>query len=112
MEIRLLDLMPAESPMDEIVCNHRIMQMTEKSPYEALSYTWGDSPDQRTILLNGQLFAITTNLWTAIRYLRSDSHVRTLWVDALFINQNNIIEKSYMVSQMHVIYHHANNVIV
>lgn len=75
-----------------------------------MSYTWGDESHRRYVLVNDQRFSVTSNIWAALHYLRPTSETRCLWVDAICINQN-VTEKNFMVSQMHVIYHNPKRVI-
>ncbi|RDW57305.1 hypothetical protein BP5796_12755 [Coleophoma crateriformis] len=80
--------------------------------YEALSYTWGSSTSQQHIILNNKSFAVTPNLYLALRNLRSDDSERILWVDAICINQSCPMEKTQQVSQMRNIYQAAESVLV
>ena len=111
VSIRVLDLLPANSSLDDVECELRVVRLVDEPVYEALSYTWGDESHRRYIGVNGQRFSVTSNLWTALRYLRHPSENRCLWVDAICINQKNISEKNFMVSQMHIIYHNSKRVI-
>jgi hypothetical protein len=80
--------------------------------YEALSYVWGDTKSSARILLNGVEFDVTENLGAALIHLRSATSERTLWVDAICINQDNILERNEQVRQMGSIYEQATGVIV
>ena len=111
VSIRLLHLLPAKSSLEDIECELRVVRLVDGPIYEALSYTWGDESHRRYISVNGQRFSVTSNLWAALRYLRHTSETRCLWVDAICINQQNVTEKNFMVSQMHVIYHNSKRVI-
>ncbi len=75
--------------------------------YIALSYTWGDLGTTETIVLNGQRFEITRNLYLALHQLRASKFFAAgmkLWVDAICINQKNIQERSLQVQRMRDIY--------
>ncbi|KAL8684828.1 MAG: hypothetical protein Q9218_008117, partial [Villophora microphyllina] len=52
------------------------------------------------------------NLHTALKYLRHASQDRTLWADAICINQNDIEERNAQVARMADIYKSAAKVIV
>ncbi|KAH8647712.1 heterokaryon incompatibility protein-domain-containing protein [Xylariales sp. PMI_506] len=80
--------------------------------YEALSYTWGDTTARSSILLNGQPFQITNNLVTALQHLRRPQSGRTLWIDALCINQADVSEVNKYVRRMWAIYEKALSVVV
>ncbi|KAK4448890.1 heterokaryon incompatibility protein-domain-containing protein [Podospora aff. communis PSN243] len=80
--------------------------------YEALSYTWGDSSQKRTIGLNGIDFDVTTNLHAALNRLRLPDSKRLLWVDAICIDQTNTDERAAQVPRMREIYQRAQRVVI
>jgi Heterokaryon incompatibility protein (HET) len=85
--------------------------------YEALSYTWGGTPDEAPFIsiIDGNhswRIPITFNLESALRHLRYRSSSRLLWVDALCINQRDMIEKSSQIPKMFEIYNQAKSVCV
>ncbi|KAH0429967.1 hypothetical protein CcaCcLH18_08112 [Colletotrichum camelliae] len=80
--------------------------------YEALSYTWGDPTRTKTITINGQTVAVTTNLYDALLHLREPEKDRILWVDALCINQEDAFERTHQVAKMSVIYQKAWAVVI
>ncbi len=53
---------------------------------------------------------ITTNLYAALSRLRCTETVRTLWIDAICINQKDIAEKSFQIELMRDIYSSAEEV--
>ena len=110
-EIRLLTLLPAERE-DRVECNLSVASLAKNPAYEALSYTWGDPNVTIPIWLNGQSFDITTNLHGAPVQLRDGSAPRTLWVDALCINQRDLSELGEQVQHMRLIYQKASEVLV
>ena len=80
--------------------------------YEALSYVWGNPHPTVFILLNGCRFGITPNPEAALRHLRDLEVERTLWVDAICINQGNNKEKAREIPRMASIYYRAFQVVV
>ena len=80
--------------------------------YEALSYTWGDLDQLYHITINDQIFPVTRNVLEALFSLRDRSSSRTLWIDAICINQVAVIEKGRQIRQMHRIYAIASRVVV
>ncbi|KAK0118580.1 hypothetical protein ONS95_007466 [Cadophora gregata] len=80
--------------------------------YDALSYCWGTSPATVFIALSGLDHAITPNLHSALRRLRSTTAPRYLWVDALCIDQEKDIEKGIQVTNMLSIYQSASSVVI
>jgi len=73
--------------------------------YSALSYTWGSAdpnddltPDYtKTITVNGCTISITENLWGALKTIHSGEGY--LWVDALCINQQDMVRRSAQIHQ-------------
>jgi hypothetical protein len=69
----------------------------------------------RSLLLaahNNSHLKITANLFEALCHLREEKKTRTLWVDAVCINQDHNVEKSQQVRLMQRIYSGASLVIV
>ena len=62
-------------------------------------------------MCDGQPSSITANLADAIRSLRLPDRPRTLWIDQICINQNDIAERSKQVLLMRDIYRNADRVI-
>ncbi|RYP09140.1 hypothetical protein DL764_001467 [Monosporascus ibericus] len=79
----------------------------ETVAYEALSYTWGDATSLLSIRLDKQNFNVTPNLHAALTALRHPSEPRTLWIDAICINQDDNDDKNYQVPLMGTIYMRA-----
>lgn len=80
--------------------------------FEALSYVWGTSFISYQVIVNDELFYVTYNLYSALRQLRRERSERTIWIDAICINQFDDVEKSNQVQLMRDIYSRASNVIV
>lgn len=107
-----MTLLPAPTKDAPIECTLSIGSLNDQNlHYEALSYEWGD-PDspKHEILLDGQPFIIRRNLWQALRCLRTEISARTLWVDAICINQEDVSERNHQVGMMGSIYSFASSV--
>lgn len=78
--------------------------------YTALSYTWGNSPTDRTVVLNGYTRHIRPNLDLALRSLRSNKEDLRIWVDALCVNPGDVDERHAQNQVMHDIFGHAKQV--
>lgn len=105
-EIRLVSITPAsqEAP---IVCSLIHTSLDDDCNYLALSYVWGDPSRTLPIQLDGHAFRVTENLEAALRHLRLISTPRTFWIDAISINQTNIMERNQQVELMGAIYESA-----
>lgn len=110
-EIRCLILQPI-SAGTTIQCTFEAISLLSHPEYEALSYVWGDTSIQRTIIFNGIPFPVTQNLAIALHHLRLPDKSRRLWVDALCINQSDVQERNEQVGLMGESYSMANPVLV
>lgn len=112
-QFRLIELLPAEDPGCPIECRLLHASLGDDIAYEALSYTWADAARPEAMLLDGKPFLITQNLHSALRKLRRPvGERRLLWVDAVCINQDDIVERSYEVLRMRDIYERAARVVI
>ncbi|KAL8830708.1 MAG: hypothetical protein Q9170_005615 [Blastenia crenularia] len=84
----------------------------DEIPYEALSYVWGDAADRTPIECDSAVVEVPHTLYTALRHLRQLDRPRTLWADALCINQEDAEEKSIQVKAMGQIYSKAAQVLM
>ena len=93
--------------------------------YEALSYTWGSLENPQNIYIDMQYNDTNTlnsppslalevhkNLSEALRYLRYTDKIRTLWIDAICINQKDEAERNEQVRRMADIYSCASRVVI
>jgi hypothetical protein len=103
-EIRLLELLPGSGV---IRCQLKLFRLDDVSltVYEPLSYCWGDQKKKVSITLDDADFTVGANLHAALCRLRSRRDaVRTLWVDAVCINQADVPEKNAQIPLMARIY--------
>ncbi|KAM5350117.1 hypothetical protein ACJ41O_006622 [Fusarium nematophilum] len=110
--IRVLDIHPAAGIDHPIACTLRHVNLEHNPAYEALSYTWGDKVNQTSIRLNGQPFMVMENAAAALRRLRVPGQVRTIWMDAICINQRDRVEKGHQLPLMTRIYQQAQQACV
>ncbi|KAA8632196.1 hypothetical protein SMACR_12771 [Sordaria macrospora] len=112
--IRLLQLLPSENEDAAIHCRLFCTALDSKGtrPYEALSYVWGSEAKPCSISINGCDLAVGENLHAALLHLRDHSIERTIWIDAICINQEDEEEKGHQVQSMAKIYAKASRVIV
>jgi len=104
-EIRLIVLQPGKG--DDIVQVSIIHAFLSENPkYEALSYVWGDPKITIAIQLVKTRNQIN-RLWRSRRHLRYKNKSRTLWVDAICINQADELEKGHQIQRMGDIYREA-----
>jgi hypothetical protein len=108
-QIRLLGLQPGQrGELLEFFIH--VEQLSHLPPYEALSYTWGTEYASCHVKINGFHFAVRPNLFDCLNELRLPSAVRTLWIDAICIDQTNTHERNHQVGEMCRIYSRATKV--
>lgn len=116
-EIRILEISPGSGD-DQIQCSLRHVTLQGSADgqdvpaYEAISYCWGDPTPSRSIICDGSRVTITESLHQALLHLRDAKSVRTLWADALCINQNDNTEKGIQVAGMRHVYAKATGVAI
>lgn len=81
-------------------------------PFEALSYVWGPTTPVGTLATSEGAIPLTLSLTLALRHLRREDRVRCLWVDAICINQVDLVERGHQVKLMGQIYSNATQVLV
>ena len=115
-EIRTLTLDPGDFSADIHISIQKVVLTTDNPPiYEALSYAWGSTEDPVDIRIGSsgnETLAVTQNLAVALPYLRYEDKVRTLWIDAICINQQDLGERSRQVKRMAEIFGLADRVVV
>lgn len=109
--IRLLELLPGEGSQPFQV-NLFHSTLDEKRPYEALSYVWGDSDRTQQLHSGERILPITQSVYEALNALRLSDSTRTLWIDAVCINQYDTEERNAQVRLMRDIYAEATRVTV
>ncbi|CZR56622.1 uncharacterized protein PAC_06511 [Phialocephala subalpina] len=112
-EFRLLVIMSIRNGDndDTIQCSLDHSLLIEPPEYRALSYCWGDPGRTARIIVNGHPVQVTTNLEAALREMRHQG-LMMIWVDALCINQCDVVERGLQVSRMGLVYSRALEVIV
>jgi hypothetical protein len=113
--IRLLTLLPGKgnAKLTFTLCAVEILSgALSKASYEALSYTWGDPSQKCEVWCAGSPFMVTESLYEALSYLRHPDRSRTLWIDAVCINQSDKEERAAQVAIMRSIYTQADRVII
>ena len=110
-EFRLVTL-AAGSFSAPLSCSLQIFPLGDSIPYEALSYAWGSVELSENIQIDDGEIAITKELGKALRHLRRTDQPRTLWIDAICINQDDISERNSQVAVMTEVYRSAQRVVV
>ena len=113
--IRLFDVLPCyQSSAALLECWLRNVQLSEITTprYETVSYVWGDTNLSAAVQVNGRLLKVPASAEKVLRRLVPSHGTRTLWIDAICINQADILERSQQVAMMGKIYSQAERNLV
>ncbi|PIA94483.1 hypothetical protein CB0940_08553 [Cercospora beticola] len=106
-EVRLLDILPfSKRPEDAVACTLRVVALQdEPTPrYQTISYVWGDPTPCCSIILNGKIFMVPRSTDQVLRRVSDRENVRTVWIDAVCINQADLQERAQQVTLMDQVY--------
>ena len=114
-QIRLLSVQPGDDDSD-VSCQLQAYEFKQVPSYQAVSYIWGDPNELRSIVLNGKRLIVRYNCCDVLRQIRKycldDDSRQLFWLDAICINQTDVIEKSAQVQMMGEIFESAAYVLV
>ena len=121
--IRLIDLQLGEQDSD-IIMSIATYDLSIPPQYAAFSYTWGDPTicpyiakmPSRTVWIDEKAFLVTPNLYDGLNHWRGwkleiGTAKTLLWVDAICINQDDLLERNHQVGLMGQIYSKATLVL-
>lgn len=113
-DIRLLRVLPG-MPGQELKCECLIVRGC-KGPrlpaYTAISYAWGDPSPSHLISLNNRKYYTTASVVEVLSRVRDERDIRTIWLDAVCIDQTNVLEKNRQVALMGYIYSSSQQTLV
>lgn len=122
-DIRLMRI--RETDDNSIACELRVVNLSTKPSYMALSYTWGPSTTKQetegvssipthAVNCNNHDILVTKNLHDYLRIVKNDQlpASQDLWVDMICIDQKNDEERTAQVNMMSQIYRNADFVTV
>lgn len=121
-QLRLLRLDPVEAQNSDMPLHVTLetYELDDCPEYEAISYTWagedGDPTPRKPVYVGPywDVLIQTENCSSMLRDLRpcGNHPFRRLWIDAICINQNDILERDGQVSRMGDIYSNCMRVVV
>lgn len=110
-EIRCL-ILDCGSGDEPLTCELHHSNLEEGPVFEAISYVWGSSVKDHSILCNGRRLDITANLHQYLRQNRRSTETRVLWADSICIDQSSNAERAHQVRLMGQIYSRAKRVLI
>lgn len=120
-QIRLVKVnfrQPDEASETMIKCSMETLSLHEvENQYLALSYAWENAKDRKSIIINNHQHLVTVNLeaflqeWrdSAFRNHNDQVYDSFLWIDAVCINQDDLLERKSQVMLMSKIYSSARS---
>lgn len=112
-EIRLLDVLPGsdEEPVRANVA-YEFLAENQIDLYETISYTWGDPTLRGQVEIDGSAIDVPASSAATLRCMRRPDTCRRVWIDAVCINQADILERNFQVAMMGEIYRRASHNLV
>ncbi|KAF4832826.1 Heterokaryon incompatibility protein 6, OR allele [Colletotrichum tropicale] len=117
-EFRVMCLYPVEDVNAPIHITLEVYDDLRYHEYETVSYTWGgengDSRLSQPVYVGPywDILLQTRNCWEMLRHMRPWKGMRTIWVDAICINQTDMQERQGQVAKMGGIYEKANRLVM
>ncbi|KAJ4860016.1 heterokaryon incompatibility protein (HET) domain-containing protein [Trichoderma breve] len=115
LQIRLLRLEPktGSTKIQASLIKRNLLDIKRGGPFfEALSYTWGPPTVTKDILINGIAFPVTANLYAFLENYQEAGQGVDLWIDAICVNQSDLLEKNHQIPMMNLIYAAARALII
>jgi hypothetical protein len=118
-EIRLLEIV-SSGGSGRLKCRLSVSSLEDNPEFAALSYVWGDPRVAEDIILNDEIFPVTSNLAAALNHVKAhwcntfrnqNPGLFRIWVDAICINQKDPKERSSQINLMRDIYAKAELVL-
>ncbi|OQN99838.1 hypothetical protein B0A48_14608 [Cryoendolithus antarcticus] len=104
-DFRLLHVMPGKG--SQPLCAHlRHVTLSDRQrlAYETISYAWGDPTPAAEVLVNDLPVLVPAKTEAVLKRVRLLDIERVVWIDAVCINQDDILERSAQVVLMGSIY--------
>lgn len=117
-QIRLACLTPLAGDNEPVHITLEVYDQDERPEYETVSYMWGgedgDSTPCQAVYIGPYWDALlqTKNCHEMLRFACPWRGIRTLWIDAICINQHNVEEREQQVGKMRQIYEECTRVVV
>ncbi|KAI0192360.1 heterokaryon incompatibility protein-domain-containing protein [Xylaria flabelliformis] len=110
---RVLELYPALDPDAPLHGHFRFVNLENDPFYDAISYTWGKPHFTEEIFIGeSSRLCITPNLRDALVRYRQPTEIRSIWADAICIDQANEEDKRRQIPSMGDIFRCASSVLV
>lgn len=109
LEVSCIGITANKAHMPTLNLKH--INLTGPVNYVAISYMWGSPHKTEEILIDNHILPVSPAQKQMILDLSNQNQVRYLWIDAVCIDQDNVLERNHQVGLMGEIYSRANYVI-
>ena len=110
--IRLLKVKTSRNNFAPITGDLKVVALSEQPQYLALWYVWGPEKPSVTIYLDGRPHNVRQSLYAFLWHHKVSGAQDLLWIDAICIDQANLVEKGLQVDMMGNIFRRGQKVIV
>lgn len=112
-QFRLLVVLPS-SGKQRVKCHLRLASLTSQPPpqYETISYSWGSASVRKKIEIDDVRLSVPASSAMALARMRLPDRKRTLWIDAICINQLDLDERTQQVLLMKDVYRKSSGNLV
>ncbi len=109
-QIRIFTLFPSISRGSKLRGRLRVVDIDSDVQYDALSYVWGAYDSSGCVIIDGSACATKCPPSKVFsKHLRRRDKERSLWIDAVCIDQKHDAEKNQQVKMMGDIYRRCNS---
>lgn len=107
-EVRYLQILPQPGAVIQCRLDHKPLE----PGHICLSHRWSDKSATREIFINDRPYAVSANIWHFLDIARHKfKQEDRFWIDAICIDQQNVLEKNRQVPLMGNIYRSAKLVV-
>jgi hypothetical protein len=110
-EVRLLKL-SRKTLFTTLQCELIHTSLDKEQHYEAISYTWVGETPTLDMIVDGRILKVTPAVYDIASYRYTLLRSPFFWIDAVYINQEDIDERGQQVRLMRDIYKQAPRVVV
>jgi hypothetical protein len=97
---------------ESLKCSLRTTNTANNTQFAAISYVWGCSTKDQSVICEGHIMMITSNLAKVLRRVRLPDRPLCLWADSICINQEDMEEKGHQVAIMGKLYQAAERTLI
>ncbi|KAK5683574.1 hypothetical protein LTS10_005107 [Elasticomyces elasticus] len=72
--------------------------------YETVSYAWGDATKHDIVYVGGHQLNVPISAKRVLQRMRRADKPRTVWIDVICVDQQNLVDRNYLVQLMCEIY--------